>query len=355
MTVFLRGIGTVVGLELRQRVRTRAWYILLGIYFLVVGFVTLLLAVALGAFGADDSGAGILSTIIYFVLLLGTLVTPALSGNAINGDRADGTLATTQITQIGTWQIVLGKFLAAWVGALAFLAVSLPFIAICTALGGVRLDTAIVSLLVLVFELGVVAAVGVGLSGLLARPLFSIVVTYLVVAALSIGTLIVFTLAGIATQSTVTSTSRDLDYSAIDPDTGEIDPDSCMPWQTSTYSVPRFDGYWWILAANPYALLADATPTHFDSNGNPDDLFGYVKTGLRQAQIPPDLEPTYDGCDTTSMPEDYPTPEETIASTVPGWFVGALLHLVLAAGLLTAGWSATRTPAKRLAAGSRVA
>ncbi|BDI23598.1 ABC transporter permease [Herbiconiux sp. L3-i23] len=353
MSAFLRGIGTVLGLELQQRVRTRAWYILLGVFFVVVGFVTLLLTVALGAFGADTAGAGILSTIIYFVLLLGTLVTPALSGNAINGDRAEGTLATTQVTQIGTWQLVLGKFLAAWIGALAFLAVSLPFIALCTVLGGVRVDTALVSLLVLIFELGVVAAVGVGLSGLLARPLFSIVVTYLVVAALSIGTLIVFTLAGIATQSTVTTTSRYPDYSQADPITGEFDEASCSEWETTTYPTPRFDPYWGVLAANPYVLLADATPTHFDANGNPDDLFGFVKTGIRQAQIPPELEQTYDGCSNEFT--DFDTPEEIIAKTVPGWFVGALIHLVLAGGLLTAGWSATRTPAKRLAKGSRVA
>ncbi|PVZ94833.1 ABC transporter permease [Amnibacterium flavum] len=337
-----------MALELRQRVRTTAWYILLGVFFVVVGLVTLLLTFALGGF-LGDAGGGVLSTIVYFVLLLGTLVTPALSGNAINGDRADGTLATTQVTQIGTGQLVLGKFLAAWVSALAFLVVGAPFIAVSVIIGGVSLDTALVSILVLAFELGVVAAIGVGLSGLLARPLFSIVVTYLAVAALSVGTLIVFSLAGIATQSTVTSESRYPEYMGV----GDDDL-VCSDWETSTYSIPRFDPYWGVLVANPYVLLADATPTHFDRSGTPDDLFGFVKVAVRQAQIAPDLNSVYDGCTEEGI-SDFQTSREIIESTVPGWFVGAAIHLVLAATALTAGWSATRTPARRLPKGSRIA
>ena len=58
-----------------------------------------------------------------------------------------------------------------------------------------------ISLVVLALEVGVVAAIGVGLSGLLTKPILSIVVTYLVVAALSIGTLIAFSLLGLANTS----------------------------------------------------------------------------------------------------------------------------------------------------------
>lgn len=352
MNGFASRVGAVVSLELRQRVRARGWYILLGVYVLLIAAVTVLLALALGTLSGGQSGGGVLSTIIYFVLLLGTLVAPALSGNAINGDRAEGTLATTQVTQIGTGQLVIGKFLAAWVSALAFLAASVPFLLGSVLLGGVRLDTALVAIVVVALELGVIAAVGVGLSGLLARPLFSIVVTYLVVAALSIGTLILFSLAGIATQSTVTSTTRYLEYT--EPLPGADTPQGqCGPEQVQTFAAPRFDYYWGVLAANPYVVLADAVPTSYDARGNPTDLFGFIKVGVRQAQIPPDLNPVYDDCAPT--PPDYPTAREIIDSTVPGWFVGLGLHVLLGAALLAAGWSATRTPARRLARGSRIA
>ena len=58
---------------------------LLGVFFVIVGLVTVLLWFATNA--VDSGGGGMFSTIIFFVLLLGSLVSPALSGNAINGDR----------------------------------------------------------------------------------------------------------------------------------------------------------------------------------------------------------------------------------------------------------------------------
>lgn len=345
---FTDAIRAVVSLELRQRVRAKSWYILLGVYVAIVAAISILLLVALPAFGWAGGG-GVLSTIVYFVLLLGTLVTPALSGNAVNGDRAEGTLATTQVTQVSSTALILGKFLAAWISALAFLAASVPFLALCFVVGGVTFDTLLVSLVVLVFELGVVAAVGVGLSALLTRPIFSIVVTYLVVAALSIGTLIVFVLAGIATQSTVTSTTRYQDY------TGSNGESVCTQWETTTYTTPRFDPYWSILMANPYVFLADATPTQYDAQGNVEDLFGGIKVGARQAQIAPELDQRNDYCVATDEYSGSESAKQIVDSTVPGWFVGGLIHLLLGAGMLGLGIRATRTPARKLATGSRIA
>ncbi|TPX00810.1 ABC transporter permease, partial [Schumannella luteola] len=173
---------------------------------------------------SDAPGAVLYSVIVYFVLLLGTLVTPALSGNAINGDRENGTLATTQVTLVSTAQLVLGKLLAAWITALGFLVAGLPFLLFALVIGGASVDTAIVSILVLALELGVVAAIGVGLSGLIRRPLFSVVATYLVVALLSVGTLIAFTLGGLVNQQEVTVENEYVDWEAssdeIDPQTG---------------------------------------------------------------------------------------------------------------------------------------
>ena len=209
MIGFLRGMWVMTAVELRQRVRGVAWYILLGIFVLLVLLVTVFTMMALSV--DPSAGAGLYSTIIYFVLLLGTLVTPALSGNAVNGDRDTGTLATTQVTLLTTTQLVLGKFLAAWLTALAFLAAAVPFLILSFVVGGARGDTIAISLLVLAVELGVVAAVGVGLSGIIRRPLFSIVATYGVVALLGIGSLIAFGLGGFALQTHYTQM-----YSAYD-------------------------------------------------------------------------------------------------------------------------------------------
>ena len=357
MSTFLSGVGVILSLELRQRVRGTAWYVLLGIFVALVAIVTFLLQVALGGYGQNDGGRagnGIFSSIIYFVLLLGTLVAPALSGNAINGDRDAGTLATTQVTLISTWQIVIGKFFAAWITALAFLACGVPFLIYASFVGDLSASTILVSVLILAVELGVVAAIGVGLSGILSKPLFSIVATYLVVAALSIGTLIAFSLGGLAVQSTVTSSfSSGIRY---DDDKGV--PLECGAPVVSTSQVPRFDYFWGILVANPYVLLADAVPTELGPEGYPVDLFGSIKVGVRTVQIPPDLNTIYNECEDAASgftSQLGPTPREILNSTVPAWFVGFAIHLVLAAGALVGAWARTRTPAGRLAKGTRIA
>lgn len=357
MSAFFSGVGVILSLELRQRVRTVSWYILLAVFVGLILMVTVLLSVALSGFGSDDSGAGgVYSTVIYFVLLLGTLVAPALSGNAINGDREAGTLATTQVTLITTGQLIVGKFLSAWITALAFLGAAVPFLLYAAVAGHLPASTIIVSIVVLAIELGVVAAVGVGLSGLMTRPLFSIVVTYLVVAALSVGTLIAFLLGGLALQTTAKSVSSyAVAYNADGIAT------ECSPPVENEYQTPRFDLFWGALAANPYVIVADAVPTTYDENDLPTDLFGYFKMASRMAQLPQGAG--YEGygssqCVVGQLEKptvDYSSPRSVIESTTPGWVVGLATHVVLAGGLLAGAWARTRTPAAKLSRGSRIA
>ncbi|MFS0852786.1 ABC transporter permease [Microbacterium sp. 179-I 3D4 NHS] len=333
-------IGTIARLELTQRLRSVGWYVLLGVFTLVLLGVTAL-AFAVYSFG-DAVGAGVYSIVVNMVLLLVVLVSPTLSGNAINGDRDAATLAAIQVTAASTGDIMLGKLLAAVATGGAFLLVALPFLALSLLGGGADPFVLLISLLVLAVEIVIVAAIGVALSGLIARPLFSVATTYLVVAALVIGTLIVFLLGGMAVRSEATSYTRpyDQDGQAI-----------CDEWTgTSTYEVPRFDLVWWVLAANPFVVLADATPTEYGMGGYPVDLFGQVKYGVRSAQLSP-LEQRWDECD----PDALRTPQEVIDSTVPSWFVGLGVQLVVAGSLFAGAWARTRTPARRLPPGTRIA
>ena len=286
MSGFLHGGWTIAALELRQRVRSLAWYVLLGIFAVLLIIVTALASAAFAT--SPDQFRGAYSVVVYIVLLLAVLVTPALSGNAINGDRDAATLAPVQVTLVSTGQIVFGKFLAAWITGLAFVIVAVPFLALTAIAGAVSPATLAVSIAVLLVEIAVVAAFGVGLSGILNRPLFSVVATYLVVAALTIGTLIAFVLAGSAVRSEAVNQYRDFIYN----DDGMIsDPPECGEWDTSFYEVPRLDYVWWMVTPNPFVILADATPIAFDRSGNPVDLFGQISSSVRGAQLPPDLEP----------------------------------------------------------------
>lgn len=334
-------ITTIARLELTQRLRSVGWYVLLGVFVVVLIGVTVL-AFAVYSWG-DFVGAGVYSIVVNMVLLLVVLVSPTLSGNAINGDRDAATLAAIQVTTATTGDIMLGKLLAAIATGGAFLLVALPFLAISLLGGGADALVLLVSLLVLAVEIVIVAAIGVGLSGLIARPLFSVASTYLVVAGLVLGTLIAFALGGLAVRSEATNYSRPYDAA------GNVD---CENWQTYTYEVPRFDYVWWALAANPFVVLADATPTEFSPEGYPVDLFGQIKLGVRSAQLPP-VEQRWDECSAEGT--TTPTPREVLDSTVPSWFVGLGVQIVIAGGLFAGAWSRTRTPARRLPPGTRIA
>ncbi len=356
----LSRLWTIARLELLQRVRTVSWYVLLGVFALLLVGVTALAFLSFG--GQEQSGPGVYSTVVYITLLLVLLVSPTLSGNSINGDRDAATLAPVQVTLATTGEILIGKFVAAWITGLAFALIAVPFLVIATLSGGVHAATVVVSLAVLVIETGVIAAIGVALSGILARPLFSVATTYLVVAALAIGTVIGFGLVGTSITSEATSSYRHAQYGDDGPLCKDDrvncwdDPENmiCEDWQRSTYQVPRFDRVWWLLSANPFVILADATPIQFDRYGNPEDAFGYLKVGVRQTQIAPQLEDSYDEC-ATANDQRYPTPQEILDTTVPSWFVGLGVQLLLAIALLVWAYARTRTPARTLPPGTRIA
>ena len=337
----LANIGIIARLELTQRLRSVGWYVLLGVFAVILLGVTGL-AFAVYSWG-DFVGAGVYSIVVNIVLLLVVLISPTLSGNAINGDRDAATLAAVQVTAASTGDIMLGKLLAAIATGGAFLLVAVPFLALSLLGGGADALVLLVSLLVLAVEIIVVAAIGVGLSGLIARPLFSVAATYLVVAGLVFGTLIAFGLGGMAVRSEATAYSRPYDANGA--------PD-CERWEESTtYEVPRFDYVWWALSANPFVVLADATPTEFSPEGYPVDLFGQIKLGVRSAQQSP-LEQRWDECDPNGGSR---TPQEIMDSSVPSWFVGLGVQVVIAGSLFAGAWARTRTPAKRLPPGTRIA
>ncbi|MFB7844939.1 ABC transporter permease [Microbacterium sp. NPDC056052] len=336
-------IWTIARLELTQRLRSAGWYVLLGVFALVLLIVTVLSFLSFSF--QSQSGAGIYSVVVMLVLLLVVLISPTLSGSSINGDREAATLASVQVTLASTGDIMLGKLLAAVLTGAAFLAVAVPFLLVGMLAGLVTIGALIVSLLVLAAEIVIVAAIGVGWSGLLSRPLFSVASTYLVVAGLTVGTLIAFWLGGAAIQTETVSKHRPYDQTTGQP--------ICDSWVEDTVRQPGFDHVWGFLAANPFVVLADATPTTYDDYGNPLDMFGQFKAGIRGAQHPPVVQ-IWDDC-AYGRSDPRPTPRETIESSAPSWFVGLSIQILLAGGLFAGAWARTRTPARRLPPGTRIA
>jgi ABC-type transport system involved in multi-copper enzyme maturation permease subunit len=360
-TGYLSGIKDVVVLELKQRLRSRGWYIMLAIWFILTGLVTWLTWASWSAsqavqrqyadyMPAETTGPGsmIFEVVLAFVLLFALLVAPALSANAVNGDRAGGTLAILQVTLLQPGQILWGKFFAAWLAALAFLVASTPFLVIGVALGGMTPGHVLVALLMLAVEVGIVCALGVGISALAGRPLFSIVVTYLAVAGLVVGTLIAFGLGTGLTQGTVMANQPQYRNYAVSPPE-QTEPEYTCAGPLQAQPTMRTERVAWLLAMNPYVVVADAIP-YPDRSRQPGYYSGGtiegISQGARYAMAGP--EGTYP-CANGEVKARY------LAQTTPMWPLGLGLQLVLSGLLMWLGWRALRTPARRLARGTRIA
>jgi ABC-type transport system involved in multi-copper enzyme maturation permease subunit len=139
------GVRTVAVLELRQRVRSTRWIVVLVVWVTVLAALTLLIRHAVhstlepvGQFGPPDpqqvadaqrlAGATLFGIIFFLVLSLGGLVAPALTATSVNGDRAAGVLAALQTTLLTPAEIAVGKLAAAWATALALLVAASPFV-----------------------------------------------------------------------------------------------------------------------------------------------------------------------------------------------------------------------------------
>lgn len=359
------GVRTVAALELRQRARTSRWKVVLLIWFLVVaGLFTLTYA------GLTDSqakaGRSVYDLTIFFVLGLSLLVVPSLTSTSVNGDREHGVLATLQTTLLTAGDIVLGKLLASWVVALVLTAVTLPFLVMGWLSGGVGWSTIVASLLVLVLVLLAVCTIGLMFSTLTARTVASVVLTYLTVAALVLGTVITFFL-----SFPLVSESETVRYYGI-PESYWQSQTSPMPSATSGPAVPtdpspsdcrhltriqdveHTERTWWLLAANPFVIVADAAPREAtqEDQGQVTPLY-WISIGARAARAGADVTTERQECwygpnggaDSVSQPRQ----------AGPVWPWGLGLYAVAAVAAVAISVRRVHTPIVRLPNGTRIA
>jgi len=347
------GVLTVARLEFQLRIRAGRWRWLVGAWFVVLALVTWLVRTAasqpniVGESVERDRtlGAVMFGVVVLVVLALALLVAPALAAQSVNGDRERGTLATLQVTRLRAGEIALGKLAASWGTALVFLAVTLPLALWCYAEGGLSLGRVAGVYLVTALLLGVVCAISLGLSALLARSTTSGVLAYLTVFALAAGTAITFGLVTASTQQTVTGSSRIC-----------VDATNCTetPYETT---IARPDRTWWLLAPNPFVVLADsapAGPVHRERLPNGQvvevpadvDILGSLSRELHRIRATPQRVDDQYGT-------AFAVPDGVTGG--PVWPLGLGVDLALAAGALWVTTVRLRTPTRRLARGQRVA
>lgn len=382
------GIRTVAQLELRQRVRTSRWPVVLGVWMLVVGLVSVL-AYRTTRDPEVRSGEAMYDVVVFFVLGLAMLIVPSLTATSVNGDREHGVLATLQTTLLTTWDLVLGKLVAAWAISLAFLATALPFLAWAFTVGGISAGAVVRSLLVLVLVLAVVCAIGLMFSTLTARPVGSAVLTYLTVGFLAFGTVIGFGLTAYLVSQEEDTTVHGIPdswwqehqpSSTFDPADPNLTPEQreqlerdmkamqeptqadCTTF-TRRQTVAHTERIWWLLAPNPFVVVADAAPSEPRRAGA--EYVGaftpmrWISGGVRSARSGPPAvheECHFQTQGGPSQPEPPTTdPIEKALAEPPVWPWGLATLVLAGMGATFVAARRLRTPIRRLPNGTRIA
>ena len=349
-----RGLRLVTSLELRQRLRSKRWYVALAVWTLVMmGIGALGLGPTLYSAQWEDVGpiaAMVFSLQMIMVLFAMLLVVPALSAGSINGDRTAGTLATLQASLLSPAEIVLGKLLAGFLTGLAFLVLALPSLVPIALLGSIGILYMLRLLGVIVLLTMCVTAVGLGLSALTSRQLGSVVLAYVIV----FGVTVVLPIAWGSTAVVLNEEREVTNYYSVYDDEYSMEKSRCVAEQVEE-TVPRLDLSLPLLWGNPVVLLAEAAPTlpaDYDPLEDQDtDLLTTLKTGMRSAATT-----THPVHSVHCSPEDpgYPTDLGTPPNR-PVWPMGLGLWLLVGVLSLLVAVRRLAVPVRHLGAGTRIA
>ena len=371
----LHGVRTIAVLELRQRLRTSRWPVVIAIWFLVIGAVAGLTwwAVSSQPGGpaptlSTDRGTTLYDVVLFFVLGLGMLVVPSLTATTINGDRERGVLATMQTTLLTSADIVVGKLVAAWTISLAFLLAASPFMVWAWVAGGVEVGRMLLAVTVLAFVLAVVCSLGLMFSTLTARTISSAVLTYLAVAALTFGTVIAFLLSIpiMSTQQSVrVKVVPDSWYQEHQPAAGEKiaiqpTPADCV-YVNREQTILHTERTWWLLALNPFVVVADAAPSRKQMNYIGFEPLQMISDGARTARMGntadsvnecwPELDPNR-GADYGAQQQ---VERDRLNRVHAVWPYGFVFLGVLGAASTWVAVRRLRTPIRKLPRGTRIA
>ncbi|MBK7721037.1 MAG: ABC transporter permease [Austwickia sp.] len=346
------GVRTVAGLELRQRIRTSRWIVVLSGWAVVIYGVALLSWLATAGMtepdgGRTPAGMGTRSVVLYsvtvfFVLGLSLMVVPSLTSSSVNGDREHGVLATLQTTLLSAQEIILGKLLASWAVAGVFLVIGLPLLVFSVAVGGIDIGTLLMAVLCLAIVLAAVCAFGLMFSTLTARPVTSAVLTYLTVGFLTAGSLVFVAVLSPLMEQQVQRQVRVMQGYAPG-DSGQ----QCV-WVTATRTEVRTDRIWGLLAINPFVVVADAAPGRSASRQAFEPLGG-ISDAVRgfRAGPPERIDECY------SDPNRDPSPGQE--SAAPVWPYGLVALALAGTGATAVAIRRVRTPIGRLPKGVRIA
>ncbi|MDQ1181888.1 ABC transporter permease [Rhodococcus sp. SORGH_AS_0301] len=363
-------VGVLIGLELRQRLRTTRWRVTLAVTFTVMSlavFGSMYLALSVDEADANYDGwaRNLYAVVLGVELFLGVVLAPTLTATSINGDRKDATLSVVQATPISHWQLAVGKLLGSWVSCLALVAVASPYLVWGIVAAPYGIGTSVLGVIVLCVIFLCYCGIGLGYSALTARPAGSAVLTQATVFFLVLGLPALFGLL-------YSTTAEDhevvgAEYTYVD-DSFDTVPD-CRDVAT-VRSYEHTERIWWLLAPNPFLILPDVVAADdnpsvrvWTSDERPPDpsVARPIAETLSTARTGPYLtEPTC--ADTASTyrvsASNRSFYDEQVAfesgKIGDSWYLGLAVNVILGALGLTVAARRLRVPARTLPRGVRI-
>lgn len=321
----MNGVVAMTRLEVLLRFRAGRWrWLLLSWLVVLFAFTWLLYTIVASSTSVEATGhrgAVLFGGLQLFMLALALFIVPSLTSQSLNGDRERGRLAILQVTELSASDIVFGKLLAAWGTAAVFVLVSAPITIWALTEGGLSIVQVLVVTLVMVLLLGIICAIGLGLSALLARSTTSSVLTYVAVFALTAGTLILTALVSAVIANSNSSVH---------------------------HSYP-----WYLASPNPFIILADSAPATpvqriCFQTGQPPPNTTFCETRVPSGDVLGGIRQSIRTAETVGSGQISP-------NGPPLWPYGLAFDLAVAGVLLTVAVRRTRTPRRRLQRGVRLA
>ena len=149
--------------ELRQGLRAKTFVI---VFLALQGLLTFVLLIAMGASSSADGG-GVVSSVIFFFYSLAVLVVQPLRGiGTLHNEIRGSTIDLMVLTRMGTWRIVLGKWVAIVSQSALLLAAIAPYLILRYFFGRMELFAELLLMMLVFLGSAVFTAVTVGLSAL---------------------------------------------------------------------------------------------------------------------------------------------------------------------------------------------
>lgn len=178
-----------------RRMRSARTLLIIGVYELVLLLAAL--AVMLPFIGNEalylssmnrGMTAYVLLMVLQFALIV--LVSPAMTAGAIAGERERQTLELLLVTGVGSFRIVMGKLMESFALMAVMIVCSLPAFCLTMLPGGVDLAQVLLGVAFLLVCAFAAASVGVLTSSFMKNTVGATIVSYILLLAIGIGTLI---------------------------------------------------------------------------------------------------------------------------------------------------------------------